>query len=349
MGGEGESTILGPHQGDIVIPKRTLNPVAWMVWAGSAGGITLLARNPFYLLLIAVVGVAVRWRAAGQPPSAGTLRLFLGLMAFPTLLNFAFSRAGETVIFEFPLRWIGGPYTLEALLFGAIAGLQLAGLLQVMMTFSLLLSATDLLRRMPAGLTPAGITASIAMNFAPQARRSFEAVRESQQVRGHSPRGFGDLRDIVTPLVILSLESAMTVGEGLATRGWGAEGPRGGQRVATWAGAGLFALGVVTWWLAPSRGWIAVALAAAGAALLLVILTRGGTRSRYRPETWKRADTLVVGASLGVLAAVVLLIALAPGLLTYEPYPRAVWPTFSWPVGLGMALLCLPAVLPDHD
>jgi energy-coupling factor transport system permease protein len=326
-----------------------LNPVTWMVWAASAGCVALLARNPFYLLLVAAAGVAVRWRAAGQPPTAGTLRLFLGLMAFPTLLNFVFSRAGQTVIFEFPLRWIGGPYTLEALLFGAIAGLQLASLLQVMMTFSLLLSPTDLLRRMPAGLTPAGITASIAMNFAPQARRSFEAVRESQQVRGHSPRGFRDLRDIVTPLVILSLESAMTVGEGLATRGWGAEGPRGRQRAAAWAGAGLFALGIVTWWLAPSRMWIAAGLAAAGTILLLAVLTRGGTRSRYRPETWKGADTLVVGASLGVLTTAVVLIAIAPELLTYEPYPRAVWPTFTWPVGLGVALLYLPAVISGHD
>jgi energy-coupling factor transport system permease protein len=340
---------LAARQERIIIGRNILNPVTWMIWAGSAGCVALLARNPFYLVLIAAAGVAVRWRAAGRPPSPGTLRLFLGLMAFPTLLNFVFSRAGQTVIFEFPLRWVGGPYTLEALLFGAIAGLQLASLLQVMMTFSLLLSPTDLLRRIPAGLAPAGITASIAMNFAPQARRSFEAVRESQQVRGHSPRGFRDLRGIVTPLVILSLESAMTVGEGLATRGWGAEGPRGGQRVAAWAGAGLFALGVVVWWLAPGLVWIGVGLAAAGTTLLLAVLTRGGTRSRYRPETWKRMDTLVVGASLGVLTAVVVLIAIAPALLTYEPYPRAVWPTFSWPVGLGLAMLCLPAVLPDHD
>ncbi len=141
----------------------------------------------------------------------------------------------------------------------------------------------------------------------------------------------------------------MTVGEGLATRGWGAEGPQGRPRVAAWAGAGLFAAGVFIWWLAPSRVWIAAGLAAVGAALLLAVLTRGGTRSRYRPETWRGADTLVVGACLGVLAAVIVLIALVPALLTYEPYPRAVWPLFSWPVGLGVALLCLPAVLTDHD
>jgi len=95
--------------------------------------------------------------------------------------------------------------------------------------------------------------------------------------------------------------------------------------------------------------WIAAGLAAVGAALLLAVLARGGTRSRYRPETWKRADTLVVGTCLGVLAAVIVLLTLVPALLTYEPYPRAVWPVFSWPVGLGVALLCLPAVVMGHD
>lgn len=323
--------------------------MTWMIWAGSAGCVALLARNPWYLLLIAAVGMAVRWRATGQRPSGGALRLFVGLMAFPTLFNFVFSRAGETVVFEIPLRWIGGPYTLEALLFGAMAGLQLASLLQVMMTFSALLSPTAFLRRIPAGLAPAGITASIAMNFAPQARRSFDAVREAQQVRGHSPRGLRDLRGIVTPLVILSLESAMTVGEGLATRGWGAEGLRGKQRLAAWAGAGLLALGVLTWWLAPSQVWAAALLAVAGGGLLLAVLTRGGARSRYRPEGWEGTDTLVAGASLGVLAVAAVLTAWKPMLLTYEPYPLATWPLLDWPIGLAVCTLGLPAMLPDRD
>jgi energy-coupling factor transport system permease protein len=335
--------------GDATIARRNLNPMTWMIWAVSAGCVALLTRNPWYLLIIGAAGLAVRWRATGQPPTAGTLRLFAGLMVFPTLFNFLFSRAGDTVILEVPVRWIGGPYTLEALLFGALAGLQLASLLQVMMTFSALLSPVALLRRIPAGLAPAGITASIAMNFAPQARRSFDAVREAQQVRGHSPRGLRDLRGIMTPLVILSLESAMAVGEGLATRGWGAEGLRGMQRFAAWAGAGLLALGVLAWWLAPSHAWVAGLLALSGGGLLIAVLTRGGARSRYRPEPWKGTDTLVAGTSLGVLALAAALTAWMPMLLSYEPYPRAIWPPFDWPICLAVCLLGLPAVLPYRD
>lgn len=320
-----------------------------MVWAGSAGAIALLVRNPWYLLLIVGAATAVRWRATGERPTAGTVRTFAVLMVFPTLLNFLFSRAGETVLFEVPIRYLGGPYTLEAMLFGATAGLQLACLLAVMMTFSLIVRPTDVLRRIPSGLGPAGITASIAMNFAPQARRSFEAVREAQQVRGHSPRGFGDLRGIVTPLVILSLESALTVGEGLATRGWGSGALSPRRRQLAWVGVSLFALGAVAWSLAPQRAWVAAGLAALGAGLLLTVLSRGGPRSRYRPDTWRRSDTLVVGAALGVLLLTALIVLLAPALVTYEPYPRVAWPGFAWPLALAVCLLALPAFLPADD
>ena len=320
-----------------------------MAWAASAAAVVLLVRNPWYLLLIVAAATAVRWRATGERPTPGTVRAFAGLMVFPTLLNFLFSRAGETVLLELPVRYIGGPYTLEALLFGATAGLQLACLLMLMMTFSLAVSPTDILRRIPSGLGPAGITASIAMNFAPQARRSFEAVREAQQVRGHTPKGFRDLQGIVTPLVILSLELAMTVGEGLATRGWGSAVLSPRRRGLAWAGVGLFAAGALAWALAPQRAALAAGHGSCRRQPAADHADARGTRSRYRPDAWRPSDTLMAGAALGVLALMAALILLAPSLLAYEPYPRAAWPAFAWPLALGASLLALPAALPADD
>jgi hypothetical protein len=81
----------------------------------------------------------------------------------------------------------------------------------------------------------------------------------------------------------------------------------------------------------------------------MAVLTHGGARSRYRPEAWKRTDTFIAGASLGVLAVAAVLTAWMPMLLAYEPYPRATWPPFHWPICLAICLLGLPAFLPDHD
>lgn len=319
------------------------HPASWILWAASAAFVALLIRNPWDLVLIGAVAVGVRWRATGERPGKGTVRLYATVILFPMLLNFAFSRSGDTVLIRLPIGWIGGPYTLEALLFGATAGVQLASLLMVMLAFSTLVTPSDLLRRMPASLAPAGVTASIALTFAPQARRSYAALREAQEVRGYQPRGLRDLPRLVTPLVILSLESALAVGEGLAARGWGRAALRGWRRASLPAGILLLAAGVGLWSLLPDRGWLGAASAAAGVLVLVAGLGAAGGQSRYRPDAWRASDTLISGLSLGVLAAFAFVAALAPERLGYYPYPTASWPTVDLPLLTAIAILSIPA------
>ncbi len=319
------------------------HPASWILWAASAACVALLIRNPWDLLLIGAVAIVVRWRATGERPGKGTARLYATVILFPMLLNFAFSRSGDTVLVSLPIGWIGGPYTLEALLFGATAGVQLASLLMVMLAFSTLVTPSDLLRRMPASLAPAGVTASIALTFAPQARRSYAALREAQEVRGYQPRGLRDLPRLVTPLVILSLESALAVGEGLAARGWGRAGLRGWRRASLPAGILLLAAGVGLWSLLPGQAWAAAAPAAAGVLVLLIGLGAAGGQSRYRPDAWRPSDSLVSALSLGVMAAFGLVVALAPERLAYYPYPTASWPAVDLPLLAAIALLSAPA------
>lgn len=319
------------------------HPGSWILWAASAACVALLIRNPWDLLLIGVVAIVVRWRATGERPGRGTVRLYATVILFPTLLNFAFSRTGDTVLLRLPIGWIGGPYTLEALLFGATAGVQLASLLMVMLAFSTLVTPSDLLRRMPASLAPAGVTASIALTFAPQARRSYAALREAQEVRGYQPRGLRDLPRLVTPLVILSLESALAVGEGLAARGWGRAGLRGWRRASLPAGILLLAAGVGLWSLLPGRSWLGGAAAAAGVLVLLAGLGSAGGQSRYRPDAWRTSDSLVSGMTLGVLVAFAFVAALTPESLAYYPYPTAYWPAVDMPLLAAISLLSMPA------
>jgi len=325
------------------------HPASWILWAVSAMTVGLLVRNPWYLLLSGAVAIVVRWRAAGARPGWGTLRLVVTLLVFPAVLNVLFSRAGDTVLLQLPIRWIGGPYTFEALLFGLTAGVQIASLLMVMLAFSALVTPSDLLRRMPVSLAPAGVTASIALTFAPQVRRSFAALREAQQVRGYQPQGLRDLPHLVTPLVILSLEGALAVAEGLAARGWGRGGLRGWRRAMAPAGVLLLGVGIALWALSPVGTWPVVLLLGLGLGLLCIALGPVGGRSRYRPDIWRRRDSLVAGLSLGVAAAFAILAVVYPGTLVYYPYPRATWPDFQWPLALPLLLLSAPAWVKASD
>lgn len=324
-------------------PRRR-HPVAWMVWAGAAATVALLTRNPWYLALLGVAALLVGRRATGaQLRGLLSPRLLLSILLFPAALNLLLSRTGATVLLELPLPWVGGPYTLEAFLFGLSAGVQLAALFAVMVAFGRAVGPADLLRRTPPGLYPVGVAATVALTFAPQVRRSFEEMRDAQRVRGFRPRGWRDLPQVVTPLVVMSLESALGLAETLAVRGWGRLPLAGWRRWLALGGWTGLALALALWALFPDRPLLSLALALAAALALLPAL-RAARLPRYRPERWRPADSLMAGLALLSLAAALLLALREPASLTWAPYPRADWPAFDPRLALALAGLAAPAL-----
>ncbi len=319
-----------------------MHPSAWLVWVFSASTVALLLRNPWYLILLAAVALGLRRRLSGRSPGRSTLLFLTSLIAFPTLLNLAFSRAGDTILLRLPVPLVGGPYTLEALLFGLSAGIQIAAVLSVLMVFGEAVTPADLLRRTPPGFYPIGVSATIALTFAPQARRAFAAIREAQQIRGRETRGWRDLPSLFAPLVVLSLESAFGLAEGMGARGWGGGGAEGWRRWFAPVGWVLLAAGMASAVLVPGAGMWPVVTLTTGAAMAVMSARRKAGAGRYRPETWSRRDSVAAGLALGAVAVYLLLALLLPDLLVYFPYPRAEWPVFNPAVALATVLLAAP-------
>jgi energy-coupling factor transport system permease protein len=320
-----------------------------MVWSASGAAVALLVRNPYYLLLLTLMTLAVARRTLGVKSMRVPLFLYASMLVFPTLLNLIFSRTGNTVLLHLPIRWIGGPYTLEALLFGLTSGLQIATLFLLMWVFSQAVTALDMLRRMPPGFTTAGVMASIGMTFAPQARQAFDELREAHMVRGYKPKGIRDLPLVLTPLVILSLESAYELAEGLAARGFGSRAWNGTRRWLVPGAWVVLALSVWLWVAFPAvKGWVA---ALAGLTLIVLLYTLRGVKrgGRYRPDQWRTLDTWVTGLSVGVGAVFLITALLAPALLSYYPYPQAAWPGIQWPLALSLVLAAVPVVSVHRD
>ena len=326
-----------------------LHPVTWIVWTMAATVVALIVRHPMYLLIVALAAIAVRARASGGRTLVGDARLALSLLLIPALFNLAFSRAGQTVLLELPLPLVGGPYTLEALVYGLTAGIQIAAMMLVVLAMSLVVRPTDLLRRMPSSLGQVGMSASMAISFVPQVRASFASIREAQWIRGREVRGVRDLALVVHPILVLSLERAHANAEGLAARGWGA--PQRSSRRRRLASLSLFgvATGVAWWSVAPVARWAGLALVLACAAALLLEWRTEGTHARYRPEVWRRVDSVVTGVVLGSLSVFVLMMAAAPEAITYTPYPGIHLPTVLLPLVGAAACLALPAGLPLDD
>jgi energy-coupling factor transporter transmembrane protein EcfT len=325
------------------------HPATWMIWTLSAAIAALLTRNPWYLLILSIIAVLVRWHGTGERPGGWFVRVYLSLLAFPAVLNLLFSRAGKTILLELPLRWVGGPYTLEGLVFGASAGVQIAALLTIMMVFSELVNAQDLLRRTPSPLYPVGVTASISLTFVPHARGAYDALREAQQIRGYQPKGWRDLPSVVTPLVVLSLERAIAIAESLVSRGWGQKGLSGQRRIAVIAGAMGLVIGLGLWVVSPTQ-WIVSTLLILGSTLVLWRGLRAANGSRrYRPDKWYFEDSVVASFSLASLGVVAFLTATLPSLLTYYPYPEVAIPNFDLPIALGFTFFSSPLWFGNHD
>ena len=328
-------------------PRRVGHPSAWLAWTASAASAALLIRNPWYLLILGAVAIAVRWRATRQPPAPPTFILLATLVVTSTLVNVLFSRAGETVLLHLPIGWLGGPYTLEAALFGVGAGLQISAVLLVMLVFGSVVTPADLLRRTPPGLYPVGVTSMLALTFAPLARRSYQELSEARRLRGWASQGVPEARASVEPLVILSLERAVAQAEALVARGWGAGTPGGGRRaLALTAWVGL-ATGLALWAVLPDQAAFGLGLIVL--ALLVLAVSLRGIGARYRPELWTWPDRAVFLLSAAAMVALLVLMARSPGLLTYYPYPRVSLPGLHPAPLVVLSLLTAPVFTRTDD
>jgi energy-coupling factor transport system permease protein len=326
-----------------------LHPVTWIVWAAAATLVALIVRHPGYLLVIEVSAIAVRARRSAGATLGSDMRLGLSLLLIPALFNLVFSRAGQTILLELPISLIGGPYTLEALVYGVSAGIQIAAMMLVVLAMSLVVRPTDLLRRMPSSVAQVGMSASMALSFVPQVRGSFMAIREAQWIRGRELKGLRDLTSLVLPVLVLSLERAHANAEGLAARGWGGRRPNRFPRRLTSVCLLGIAVGLAWWSAAPSSRLAGLVLALVGAAGMLSVWRSEGTHARYRPEIWRRTDSLITGVVLGSLTVFILVMLAAPGLIVYQPYPRISAPVLAWPLVLAAAFLAVPALLLRND
>ncbi|HEY3110959.1 MAG TPA: energy-coupling factor transporter transmembrane component T, partial [Chloroflexota bacterium] len=200
---------------------------AWLLWA-TAGMLAILStRNPLYVVLLLLVVLAVdrataRLRVRRLP--FRPLALVLFAIAAGAAFNALTAHFGETALLSLPgwLPLVGGPLTVEGLVYGATSGLELGTIYALFYVFNQVTAVHDLVRLAPRAFHEVGIVVSIALTFVPETARAFERVREAQAVRGHRLRRIGDWLPIVVPLVVGSLERSSGLAEAMVARGYGA-------------------------------------------------------------------------------------------------------------------------------
>lgn len=333
--------------------KRSFNAQAWTVWLLSAGLLTLITRNPLYLVLILLAARLVQ-SSCGEIETTVKVsfwRLAMIILAFSVLFNLLLVHVGQTVLLRVPQSWwlVGGPWTLEAIIYGAISALILITLLAVFMAYNSVVSTSELISMAPRALSNVGIVILIAVSYVPETLQQLDRVREAQALRGHKIRGLRDWQPIIIPLLVGGLERSLNLAETMVARGYGATtGEQLPARTRALLLAGL--LLILGGWLVsfqqPLPGWLLVL--AGGAFMILAYYDQGRRikRTKYSASPWHIQDWLLAGISLLPLALIILPL---PGIsgesVSYSPYPAATVPQFDPLIGLAIAMLAAPAIL----
>jgi len=340
-----------------------VHPLSWFAWLGTASLVTLLTRNPLYIVLLFVIFILVMdvERASRRASADGSgyggapsdlsfplspLRFALFAVPAGAAFNLLTSHVGETAFFRLPsaIPLIGGALTAEALVYGAISGLVLVTLFTAFAVLNLALPVRDLIAYIPRAFYPVAIVSAIAVTFVPNTLRQFRQVREAQVIRGYRMRGWRDWLPLFLPVLVGGLERALQLAEAMTARGFGGGGRTHLAPVAQIslvAGlAGVLGAGVAQ--LTPTWASAAPVFLTAGALLMAAAIWhagRGVQHTRYRRPVWHSVDTFVVVAC-GIAVVPFLIWAESRA---YSPYPALAWPLFDLRLGGGLLGLMAPA------
>jgi energy-coupling factor transport system permease protein len=306
-------------------PARELHPGAWWIWALGLAVFASVLTNPFLLLLI--IGVAayvVSVRRSGHPWGA-SFGLYLGLAALIVVIRVGFRillgsyvTPNDTVLFTLPAiplpHWVMGikllgPVTAASILGGLYDGLRLAAIVVCVGAANALANPKRLLKSLPPAFYEIGTTLVISISVMPQLAESVSRVRRARELRGVTGGRIARMRGVLVPVLEDALERSMSLAAGMDARGYGRRGTASrGQRRLTGAlllgalvGVGVGSYGVLD---RTSPQWMSTPAIVLGVVLAIAGFWSAGRRvqrSRYRPDTWRRAEIGV--AATGVLVA----------------------------------------------
>src|SRR5438445_2854047 len=200
-----------------------MNARAVAAWSACSLFIILSTTSPVYKLMVLAAAVSVLAAGAGLRRIRALLVAVLFIGAFATLLNFVSAHLGATVLFALPAQIpaLGGPYTLEALVFGAVGGITIAAAILSAAPFSLLLDSHEVMDALPVPLSRTGVAIAASLNLVPAVATSFIEVTEAQRLRGWRPRGPRSWMEVVVPVVLTSVEGSIQLAESMEARGFG--------------------------------------------------------------------------------------------------------------------------------
>lgn len=310
----------GPQTGSGRSPIG-VHPWAWWSWALGGVVVMTMARNPLLLSLGVAAVLFVVLQRRTTDPWARSVRAYLLLGGLVIAIRVFFQivvggfRDGTTLfrLPEIPLPdWaagirLGGPVTLESLLFAFYDATRLAGLLICLGAANALANPKRALRSVPAAFHQIATANVIGLSVAPQLIESGRRIARARRLRGTPARGVRGAISLLVPVLEDAIERCLTLAAGMESRGYGRtrDGRRLGAGTTVVLVAAMLSIIFGTFTLLSLPNWqLPVALLVLGVVLSVFSLRASGRLlavTRYRPDPWRGVENAVVAC--GLLAA----------------------------------------------
>jgi energy-coupling factor transport system permease protein len=266
--------------------------------------------------------------------SGGTVLLTLPEATLPRLLG------GFTV---------GGAIEAPVLAQAVADAVPVIGIMAAFGAFNSVVVHHELLRSVPQAFHEPALVVTVAITLVPATMRAAQETREADRARAGTARRRGRIRRTLLPVLETGMERAVSLAESMDSRGFARRRATRTEQVASWitlAGLVLVAGGFVA--LVAREELSAVVLGAAGAALVLgaiVVASRAGEITRYRPRRLGGADVAVMATSVACPVLLATLSALGEPTLMWVTTPLRPPSVAVGPL-LALTLLLAPASVP---
>ena len=214
-----------------------MNARAILVWSAAALTVAIITTNPIYRALVALIALNVLLAHRRPETDLRLLARFMIVGGFSAiLLNVLLSHAGDHPYVTLPpdLPGIGGPWTIESIVYGGDAALGLVAAMLAVAPLAYLLEPHQTVDALSAPLERTGIALAAALSLVPSIPRSFGEVREAQLMRGVRMTGLRALTDVLVPVALTAIERSMDLAEAMEARAFGS-GRRTRYDQSTWS------------------------------------------------------------------------------------------------------------------
>lgn len=197
------------------------NPIVLLVYFLATAGIDMFTMHPV-LLSFSFLGALLYATLLGDGHSFKSHLFPLCLILGMGLLNPLFYHNGQTVLFVLNHN----PITLEALLYGLVAGFMGAGVLYWFRCFSKIMTSDRLLYLFGSLSPKTALILSMALRYVPLFKKQWQSIVQSQKGLGLYKEETvldslqGNVR-VFSILVTWALENGITTADSMVARGYG--------------------------------------------------------------------------------------------------------------------------------